>query len=193
MEIALALVVVGIGMTAIVGIFPIALDTAADNNQQSRMALLAEEIAHGLRTKVIEERGNLVWSDADDLYFMDASKTPKVSYLNLDIALAKLPKTEIWTTETDAQQIEVDGEYHGFVYLANTASLVGGIDNHNIGYRVVILPVETGSFTSKSVRVVRIEMYESHSLSSKIKADKKPDSDPDLVYYTEIHKPVEVH
>jgi prepilin-type N-terminal cleavage/methylation domain-containing protein len=184
MEIALALVVVGIGMTAIVGIFPIALDTAADNNQQSRMALLAEEIAHGLRAKVIEEGANLDWSDNSSPNFG--------GILKLDLAIAKLPKTEIWTAATDAEQIEIDGQYHGFVYLANAASLAAGIDNHNIGYRVLIqLPDDSGSahkaFSWKSVREVRIDMFASHSPRNQAGAN------PDLVYYTEIHKPVEVH
>ena len=185
MEIALALVVVGIGMTAIVGIFPIALNTASDNNQQSRMALLGEEIAHGLRTKVLEEGsvengGTLDWKDP---------KTPDFAgQLKLELVMADLPSAEIWTPLTESIEILTDGTYRGFVYLAHAADLAGGVDNHNIGYRVRIQhPAGARGFTWTTVREVRIDLFETHS-------SRNMDSTvtPDLVYYTEIHKPVEV-
>jgi hypothetical protein len=193
MEIALALVVVGIGMTAVVGIFPIALNTAADNNQQSRMALLGEEIAHGLRTKVLEE-GTLDWDD---------EATPNFGgQLKLDLVMADLPSAKIWTPVTDSIEILIDGTdepfirgYHDFVYLAHASGHAGGIDNHNIGYRVVI--EKPGShpggaaraFTWTTVREVRIELFER---PRRPPPPGKPPPRPDLVYYTEIHKPVEV-
>lgn len=185
MEIALALVVVGIGMTAIVGIFPIALNTASDNNQQSRMALLGEEIAHGLRTKVLEEGsvengGTLDWKDP---------ATPDFGgQLKLELVMADLPSAEIWTPITESIEILIDGTYNGFVYLAHATDLAGGVDNHNIGYRVRILnPAGARAFTRTTVREVKIELFETHS-------SRNMDSTvtPDLVYYTEIHKPVEV-
>jgi hypothetical protein len=185
MEIALALVVVGIGMTAIVGIFPIALNTAADNNQQSRMALLGEEIAHGLRTKVLEEGavengGTLDWKDPN---------TPNFGgQLKLDLVMADLPSAEIWTPVTESIEILTDGTYHGFIYLAHATGLADGVDNHNIGYRVVIKkPAGARAFTWPTVREVRIELFETHS-----SRNMDDTVTPDLVYYTEIHKPVEV-
>ncbi len=191
MEIALALVVVGVGMTAIVGIFPIALNTAADNNQQSRMALLGEEIAHGLRTKVLEEGavengGTLDWKAAEDINDKDAEYFD--GQLKLELVMADLPSAEIWTPTTDSIEILTDGSYNGFIYLAHATGLAGGVDNHNIGYRVRILnPAGARAFTRTTVREVRIELFETHS-------SRNMDSSvtPDLVYYTEIHKPVEV-
>jgi len=63
-EIALALMVVGVGMVAVLGIFPVALELNQDATGNARMALLGEEILHRLRVAALDPE--IDWDNPTD-------------------------------------------------------------------------------------------------------------------------------
>ncbi len=188
MEVALALVVVGIGMTTILAIFPVALDIGAKNNQMARISFLAEEIAQGLQADEwfsVDEKGKLHrvrpdW-DYEDLvgeYGPIKLALPFTGLADYDAIWAKPDKlADDLGINTE---LEIDGEYHGLFYRASD-----GVDSHNIAYRVTISlpspPHNSAGSVKELFRKVKIEVWGSVVGPT----GKRPRP---YRLYTEIHK-----
>lgn len=133
-EIALALLVIGVGMTAILAVFPVALNLGANSTQQARMILLGEEILSELRVKAMDPQYNdWSWSGSGAASIVDA-----IDDGLLDVAL---PFADEWNTTDTPEKIKVrrlgHGVEHQQIWYIDEQS---GIDSHNVGVRVTVFP-----------------------------------------------------
>jgi hypothetical protein len=173
-EIAMALMVIGLGMTAVLAIFPVALNMNTSSTQKARMTLLGEEIFSELRASALST--NLYWgpgttAPAGMKYVDDAIRDGDLDIhfpmrSNWDYTKAPIDtanptrnqKFDVIHPHLDRDTTDPISSYQEVWYIDKAT----GLDSHNVGVRVTIFTPQ-GAYLgdrANSSREVEVAMWE---------------------------------